>query len=289
MRRKSLGFLAIIFLAVGVFLPVAAFGATSSLKIGLPNQQVEDIQVTETKEEVFKKKGTLDFVLPKGVTFTSMPVVEVSDGDLKIDSIDNDFNSEGREYIAVKVKSESSVPSTIKISGIRLTVDRSVPDGPVYLELSGEAINETASVFPGSDVFKIQLGEVVGLTSDQSVAFSVGSQVYYDNGQAKVMDAVPYIKDSRTFVPLRFLLNAFGIEDEAIAFDNGKVTIHKGSQTIELFVGQKQMISDGKTVALDVSPEEQQGRVMLPVRAVAEILGAQVYFAEDQIIMTMAQ
>ena len=285
MRTKQVGVITLFLLISILVSPIAVFGA-NNLKLGLPNQPVDDIVFTESVKEAIKSKSDLNFVLPKGVTFTSLPVVEVTNGNLEIDSITNASNSDGREYLKVRIKSESSVASSIKISGIRLTLDRTVPNGPLYLEVSGNAINETDSIFPGRDILKVQLGEVNGTIPDMSVAFKVGSQVYYQNGNPKVMDATPYIKESRTFVPLRFLLTTLGVDERNISFDNGKVIFDQGSKRIELTVGSNQLVADGKTIFMDVSPEEQNGRVMLPVRSVAEILGAQVDFAQDQIIIS---
>lgn len=285
MRTKQLGVFILLLLICLLAAPITVFAATN-LKLGLPNQPVDDIVFTESAKEAIKSNRDLIFVLPKGVTFTDQPVVEVTSGNLKLDSVTTESNSEGREYLKVRIKSESSVPSTIRLSGIRLTLDRTVPNGPVYLEVTGDAINETDALFPGRDVLKVQLGEVIGTLLDMSVAFKVGSQIYYQNGSPKVMDATPYIKENRTFVPLRFLLNTLGVNERDISFDNGKVTLNQGSHRIELAIGSNKMMVNGQERLMDVAPEEQNGRVMLPVRSVAEILGAQVDFIEDQIIIS---
>lgn len=52
---------------------------------------------------------------------------------------------------------------------------------------------------------------------------------------------------------------------------------------IRLTAGSDEMKVDGKTIRLDAPPEMNQGRLMLPLRAVAEAAGAQVaYEAETQ-------
>ena len=291
MKVKKIDVLAVLVLVCILVLPKSVFAANTSLIIGLPNQKVEDIIVKETVKGAFKENLPIYFTLPKGVTFTSIPVVEVVSGDLKIDSITNDFSSNGREYIKANIKSESSTPSTIRLRDIRLTINRTVPNGPLYLDLSGESLNQAGSVFDDLDkvISKINLGEVIDPPSDISVVFKVGSKVYNHNGFSKVMDVAPYVKDNRTFMPIRYLVNSLGIDNKDIIFDNGKVTINKGSQSIVLNVGSNQMITNGTTVIMDISPEYQNGRVMLPARAVAEALQAQVNFINDQVIITNTQ
>lgn len=52
---------------------------------------------------------------------------------------------------------------------------------------------------------------------------------------------------------------------------------------IRLTAGSREMRADGKTIQLDVPPEMNQGRLTLPLRAVAEAAGAQVsYDAQTQ-------
>ncbi|SHK12087.1 copper amine oxidase N-terminal domain-containing protein [Desulforamulus aeronauticus] len=288
MKVRSIKTLVVFTLICLLVLPTSTFAASTSLKLGLPNQKVEDITVNETIKGAFKEKLPIYFTLPSGVTFATLPEVEVVSGDLKIDSVINDFSSAGREYIKVTIKSESSTPSTISMRDIRLTISRKVPDGPLYLDLSGEAINQSGSLFDDVDkvISKISLGEVIDSPTDISVVFKVGSQLYNYNGVSKAMDVVPYVKDNRTFVPIRYLVSSLGVDDQDILFDNDKVTINKGSQSIVLTIGSNQMITNGTTVIMDIAPEYQNGRVMLPVRAVAEALQAQVNFIDDQVIIT---
>jgi len=44
--------------------------------------------------------------------------------------------------VSIPVNDTSSKPSKIKISGIKLTVDRTVPEGDMFIKVGGDAINE---------------------------------------------------------------------------------------------------------------------------------------------------
>ena len=46
------------------------------------------------------------------------------------------------------------------------------------------------------------------------------------------MDVAPYIKDSRTFLPLRYVADALGVPDSNITFNNGQVMINKSGTLV---------------------------------------------------------
>lgn len=97
-------------------------------------------------------------------------------------------------------------------------------------------------------------------------------------------DAQPYINDDlRTMIPVRFVGEALGADVSWSHIKQGAV-IKKDGITIILPVGTNQMIvnRDGKetTKELDTRTVLQNGRTFVPIRAVAEELGAWVSFAK---------
>ncbi|MDK2888068.1 MAG: hypothetical protein PWP72_946 [Thermoanaerobacter sp.] len=115
----------------------------------------------------------------------------------------------------------------------------------------------------------------------KSVVFVVGTREYFVNGQTPgvKMDVAPFVEQGRTFVPVRFLSNALGVEDKNIGWDEKArlVTLKQpGYPVVELVVGSKQLKSNGKVTNMDVSPLVRSGRTFLPARWVAEALGYQV-------------
>ena len=110
-------------------------------------------------------------------------------------------------------------------------------------------------------------------------AVDVGSTSYTVNGVTKTMDAAPYIKDSRTFVPVRYVANALGVTDDNIIWDGVKktVTLIKGDRVVQMTIGSKTMLINGAAITMDTAPEiVSPGRTMLPIRFVAQALGATV-------------
>ncbi|MFZ5650840.1 MAG: copper amine oxidase N-terminal domain-containing protein [Bacillota bacterium] len=116
----------------------------------------------------------------------------------------------------------------------------------------------------------------------KSVVFAVGVNEYYVNGKTPGarMDARPFIKDGRTFVPVRFLGNALGVTDHNISWDNSqkKAALKLGQNTVEMVVGVPGITANGQAKDIDVAPilNETEGRTYLPARYIAEGLGFEV-------------
>lgn len=115
----------------------------------------------------------------------------------------------------------------------------------------------------------------------KSVVFQVGLKEYFVNGQTPgvKMDVAPFVLAGRTFVPVRFLSNALGVEDKNIGWNEKArlVTLKQpGFPVVELVVGSRQLKSNGQVTNMDVSPLVRSGRTFLPARWVAEALGYQV-------------
>lgn len=117
------------------------------------------------------------------------------------------------------------------------------------------------------------------------VIFKIGDKNYYvedENGNVltKGMDAKPFIKSSRTFVPVRYLSYALGLNEQDISWDDPTKTVGlKGRSYLELVIGNKTMKSDGSSKEMDVAPLIKKApaeRTYLPARYVAEGLGFKV-------------
>lgn len=119
--------------------------------------------------------------------------------------------------------------------------------------------------------------------------FTVGSNKYTINGVEKV-DAAPYIKNGRTYMPLRYAAYGLGIGDNSIYWDDAKKTayLEKQGALISVKVGDAAIYKNGQKIAIDAKAEFVQGRVMLPVRAISEAFGCSVDWQNStrQIIIT---
>jgi hypothetical protein len=61
--------------------------------------------------------------------------------------------------------------------------------------------------------------------SEDTVKIKIGENKITVNSTEVSIDTAAVIKDNRTFIPLRAVANAFGIQDENIVWDEGTKTI----------------------------------------------------------------
>lgn len=89
------------------------------------------------------------------------------------------------------------------------------------------------------------------------------------------MDVKPYITDDRTYVPLRFVAETLGA-DVNWDVEEKKATISCENTEIEMFVGNNTFLVNGVEQSIDTSIELVDGRIMVPIRFIAENLGCYV-------------
>jgi len=100
------------------------------------------------------------------------------------------------------------------------------------------------------------------------------------NGQQLDLDVAPVIQFGRVMVPFRALFEAFGATvswTEATSTVTGQL----GATTISLRLGQGTATVGERSVSLDVAPFVLNGRTLVPLRFVAENLGAEVEWVEQ--------
>ena len=105
------------------------------------------------------------------------------------------------------------------------------------------------------------------------------------NDKVVESDVKPYIKDSRTFVPVRFVIEALGGEvlydTESYPLPAVLVSLPGDELPLSLFPGYPiALIAEG-TLRNDVSPEIINGRTFLPVRFIASFLNFNVQWDEE--------
>ncbi|MBP8707484.1 MAG: copper amine oxidase N-terminal domain-containing protein, partial [Caldisericia bacterium] len=79
-----------------------------------------------------------------------------------------------------------------------------------------------------------------------------------------------------TFVPLRFISEAFGSKVEWQNVGKGRIIITLKEKIIILNIGSKEATINGTSYTLLAPPEIKNGRTFVPVRFISEGLGAEV-------------
>ena len=117
--------------------------------------------------------------------------------------------------------------------------------------------------------------ESAPVTTTTSSVFTIGMNNYLLNGSYQVMDAAPYIKNSRTYMPIRYVGYAMGLTDAQIQWYEATRTVilTKGNTTVVLVIGNKTMFVNGIARTMDVAPEITNSRTCLPIAWVASAFG----------------
>ena len=124
----------------------------------------------------------------------------------------------------------------------------------------------------------------------EAVTMAVGSPNVIKKGENAFIDAenesvVPVIKDSRTFVPLRFISEAFGM-DVQFNGETRKITISGNGIVLELTPGEGSIIKNGVASTIDAPAYiSGEGRTMVPLRAISEMLDKKVYWNNRGLII----
>jgi hypothetical protein len=114
---------------------------------------------------------------------------------------------------------------------------------------------------------------VISVLSTKLIQMQVGAKAALVNGQSIALQMAPIIKNGVTLVPLRFVAETFGITpvwDGVFQI----IDLPLGTRTVRLQVGQRFAAVDGKRVALEAAPVMLGGVTMVPLRFIADTLGA---------------
>lgn len=103
----------------------------------------------------------------------------------------------------------------------------------------------------------------------------IGKKEIQINGEIKEIDVAPFIKDNRTFVPIRFVSEALGAKVNWVDSEK-KVEIVLKDISISLWIDKYFAYVNGVEKKLDTAPMIVDSRTFVPVRFVSENLGASV-------------
>ena len=111
------------------------------------------------------------------------------------------------------------------------------------------------------------------------IKIKIGADQYTINGETYPLDVPAYISNGSTMLPLRALANAMGIADDKISYDAASKTavLSQGSYSVSITAGEKKLtvsaVGIDKTEEIASPAEIKDGRIFLPLRAMANALG----------------
>lgn len=93
------------------------------------------------------------------------------------------------------------------------------------------------------------------------------------NGQAMSFDQPPVMRNNRVFVPMRAIFERLG---SSVVYSNGNINSQGNGRSVHLVIGSTQASVNGQSITMDVAPFTVAGRTEVPLRFVAQALGANV-------------
>ena len=213
---------------------------------------------------------------PIVIPFASADSVKISDGTLATFFFEVPANKAEVYYVSVKVTEayDDDIEGLPDVSSKIETVDGKI----IVLEKQQDAEHEAA--------VENRKQDVIALKINAGTAYTFGKTAMIDPDNSKV---VPYLKNDRTLVPLRFVSETLGAE---VQWEDGwdYCYVVKGDKKIKITFNSADIEVNGQVVTYDAPVEVTQDRTMVPIRFISEELGYDVKWnqANQLVIITPA-
>jgi hypothetical protein len=228
--------------------------------LGLPDKIGNKLLADTWDHFLYESKDGVNWqIINKDFNFTNFGGFEydsVHDNIYLVDAVKGVYYSQdgGKTWIKYYSDNLNLMPGRARIK---------VRDSALYLVMNGSFYTNSV-VTTRSIILLLRIGDP---------NFSV-------NGVSNTLDSPPIIKNGRTLLPIRPVIEALG---GSVSWDptEKKVTVSLGSNTIELWIGKPTANINGVSKPIDstnskVVPEIINGRTMLPLRFVTDNLGCDV-------------
>jgi stage II sporulation protein D len=199
--------------------------------------------------------------------------------------IDSHPSSTSLAFIILRGKTEADATLLINAERAHLASDGSfehrLPLDP------GENNIRLIAIDPASNTTSRDIVIVRHAVKTTHISLTIGSQRAIVNQSVKTLDASPFIYQSRSFVPLRFIAESFLATVEWDATDK-QIAIRLDHPLLQrsliLWVGSLQAMKDGHPMMMDVAPMVlPPGRTFVPIRFIAENFDSKVeWFPQTQ-------
>ncbi len=157
------------------------------------------------------------------------------------------------------------------------------------------ALNEDSSVYTDlpdfepidADRIGLVTSQLRGLLSNDAIALAIGKPVSYVNWTRKVIDednidVVPFIENDYTYVPVRFLCESLGA---TVEWEDNKAYIDYNGDALVFTPNSMTADVAGSEVELDAPMLIKNDRIFVPLRAVGEILGKNVFWDDCGLVI----
>jgi hypothetical protein len=181
-----------------------------------------------------------------------------------------------------------------RVSGTVEPRDARVFVNDIVAEVSQGKFSATIPVVPGINPVEVKALNSFGHESKvilelkvyekTLILLTIGRMAMVVNGKTIILDAEPFIRNSRTMVPVRAIAEAFGAEVGWEA-KSETVEIALDGLFISMQIGNSIAMVGNKVYRLDAPPVIHKSRTFVPIRFIAEAFGSQVEWdAKDQVV-----
>ncbi|MFE4200631.1 copper amine oxidase N-terminal domain-containing protein [Aneurinibacillus aneurinilyticus] len=277
-------------------------GELAKINTGLQQQSIPNIVIKEVAEDLIDKDNDLIVKFPDGVKPSLPGKVEVTEGNLKIDSAKVSVND--NKIIIPISKNSSSKGATIKLSDVKITSYRDVPEGDLKVKITGPSVVQKSTndkkdgdIYPfnkpeDTHVAEGTVAKVVTPADKnkyaENIIFKIGSKTYTQDGKEMTMDVAPEVHPvyNRTYIPAAHFAASLNIPADKVVWNEASktVTIFAGDKIVSATAGKKELVVNGTPVQIDapVNYGQHTGyRVMVPYTHLALALGATVEWKAD--------
>lgn len=111
------------------------------------------------------------------------------------------------------------------------------------------------------------------ITKKNQIIFKIGESSYKKitagKEEVKQMDIAPFIEKDRTYLPIRNVAEALGLE---VSYDNNTrtATFKQNNDTLQINIDTKKATKNGKPYVLEVDPIIKNGRLVAPVSVIGK-------------------
>ena len=129
--------------------------------------------------------------------------------------------------------------------------------------------------------------QLKGLLSKDAVALAINKPTSYVNWERKLIDknnidVVPFIENNLTYVPVRFLSEAFGA---TVEWKENKAYIDLNGDTLVFTPGSTEVEYKGAIVDAGAPLIIKNERIFVPLRAVSELYGKKVFWDDCGLVI----
>lgn len=292
--------------------PITITANTTEIRTGVQSQAVADITITENVAGYLSdvrnantlQVGIDSLGLVSGMSIAKFDKVEVTSGNLEIGkasitSSGSAISDVGGDFIKIPIQSNSSTASTIVISGVHVNLNRTLPEGGYTLLAGGLAAVDNTAYNEGdfSDVAAKLADYVKIVTPADSVqgglinaTFVLRQDTFTNNGETVKMDTAPYLDaNNRTQMPIRYAAMACGVDEKDISWDQASqtATINGKNVVLRITIGSNIMQTSNGPITMDTAAVSSNGRIFVPIRYIANALGAEVGWNYDTKTITL--